>query len=130
MTKQIFTFRDSAKAPKSVVGSSSWPVAVREITSHYAKVQLVLRDFLYEETHGPSGIRDSAVSPVNMRQPGATDFSFLFKTFRPALWPRIPWVPVVKWPRCEVDPSLPSSAVKNKWRYISTAIMVPGLSRG
>jgi hypothetical protein len=88
------------------------------------KVQNVLRDFLYEEEHGPSGIRDSAVSPVNMRQSGATDLSFLSKTFRPALWPTqplIPWVPVVKWSGREVDPSLLSSAVKNKWRSISTA---------
>jgi hypothetical protein len=88
------------------------------------KLQLVLRDFLYEQAHGLSGIRDSAVSPVNMRQPGATDFRSYLKRSdglfgRPSLV--IPWVPVVKWPGREIDPSLPSSAVKNKWRYISTA---------
>jgi len=32
MTKQIFAFRDSAKAPKSVVGNSTWLMAVRETT--------------------------------------------------------------------------------------------------
>jgi len=38
MTKQIFAFRDSAKAPKSVVGNRSWLVAVRETTLLNTKV--------------------------------------------------------------------------------------------
>jgi hypothetical protein len=96
-----------------------WVLARGSPRNHFTqyKVQLVLRDFVYEEAHGPSGIRDSAVRPVNMRQTRATDFSFLFKTFREALCPtqpRIPWVQVIKWPGREVDSSLPSSVVKNK----------------